>query len=54
MDMLAKYAQNELTNDEYILKYIQKNSTVRFQELVTQTKQSVFPLFCLAICTNPG
>lgn len=29
MDILAKYLLNELTNDKYILKYIQKNYLVR-------------------------
>ena len=29
MDMLAKYLLNELINNKYILKYIQKDSLIR-------------------------
>lgn len=40
MDMLAKYLLNELINNKYILKYIQKNSLIRVQELVKQAKRT--------------
>lgn len=31
MYIFAKYSSNKLTKDEYTLKFIQKNFTVRFQ-----------------------